>query len=165
MVVRAFAEATRGWPERPALAIGGSVPSQANELFPDINRAILEAGVASDVVLLGRVSDADNAALMAGCAAFLFPSRYEGFGLTPLEAMQCGAPVIASGATSIAEVVADAGILLLPDDLPGWADALRRVLADQSLADDLRRRGLARARHFSWEKTAAETLAIYNRFS
>jgi glycosyltransferase involved in cell wall biosynthesis len=161
MVVHAFAEATRGWTGRPALAIGGSVPPQANELFPDINSAILETGVAPDVVLLGRVSDADNAALMAGCAAFLFPSRYEGFGLTPLEAMQCGAPVIASRATSVAEVVADGGILLLPDDLPGWASALRRVLTDEAAADDLRHRGQARSRHFRWEKTAARTLAIY----
>jgi glycosyltransferase involved in cell wall biosynthesis len=75
--------------------------------------------------------------------------------------MQCGAPVIASRATSVAEVVADGGILLLPDDLPGWASALRRVLTDEAAADDLRHRGRARSRHFRWEKTAAETLAIY----
>jgi glycosyltransferase involved in cell wall biosynthesis len=165
MVVQAYAEATRGWAERPALAIGGRVPTQASELFPDINSTILEAGAASDVALLGRVSDEDNAALMAGCAAFLCPSRYEGFGLTPLEAMQCGAPVIASRASSIPEVVTDAGILLAPDDLPGWTDALRRVLTDKAATDDLRARGRARAQAFRWEKTANETLAVYDQFS
>lgn len=165
MAVRAFAEATRGWTERPVLAIGGRVPEQASELFPDINGAILETGVASDVAFLGRVSTEDNAALMAGCAAFLAPSRYEGFGLGPLEAMQSGAPVIASSATSLPEVVGDAGILVDPDDLTGWADALRRVLTSRDTADDLRRRGRARAQEFRWERTAQATVSVYNQLS
>lgn len=165
MAVRAFAAATQGWAERPVLAIGGRVPEKASEFFPDINGTILDAGVASDVALLGRVSDEDNAALMAGCAAFLAPSRYEGFGLGPLEAMQSGAPVIASSATSIPEVVGDAGILVAPDDLPGWAGALRQVLTNPDTADDLRRRGHARAQEFGWGKTAQATLAVYNGLS
>ncbi|MDQ5851594.1 MAG: glycosyltransferase family 4 protein [Chloroflexota bacterium] len=162
MVVRAFAEATQGWDERPQLAIGGQPPDSDSKLFPDVNRMILDAGIAADVAMLGRVSTADNAALMAGCAAFLFPSRYEGFGLPPLEAMQCGAPVIASSTTSVGEVVAGGGLLVDPDDLPGWTTALRRVLMDEHLAADLRRRGIERARQFSWDKTTAETLEVYN---
>jgi glycosyltransferase involved in cell wall biosynthesis len=165
MAVLAFAEATKDWAERPSLAIGGRVPAEASDFFPDINSTILEAGVASDVALLGPVSDEDNTTLMAGCAAFLAPSRYEGFGLAPLEAMQSGAPVIASRASSIAEVVADGGILLDPDDLPGWSSALRRVLTDTAAANELRRRGLARAQHFRWEKTAQQTVAVYDQFA
>lgn len=164
MVVRAFAEATHDWPERPALAIGGRVPERASELFPDINGTILETGVASDVAFLGRVSDEDNATLMAGCAAFLAPSRYEGFGLGPLEAMQSGAPVIASNASSLPEVVGDAGVLLDPDDLAGWAEALRRVLTEPDTAADLRRRGREQARRFHWNTTAVQTLDVYRRF-
>jgi glycosyltransferase involved in cell wall biosynthesis len=100
---------------------------------------------------------------MSGCAAFLFPSRYEGFGIPPLEAMQSGAPVIASNTTSVGEVVGDGGIQVDPEDLAGWSAALHHVLSDEGLAADLRRRGIERARQFSWAKTAAETLAVYNK--
>ncbi len=163
MVVRTFADATRGWTERPQLALGGRLPTGSGPLFPDISATILETGIAADVAFLGRVSATDNAALMAGCAAFLFPSRYEGFGLTPLEAMQSGAPVIASSTTSVGEVVGDGGLQVDPDDLVGWAQALRRVLVDEALADDLRRRGMERSRLFTWHKTAEETLAVYDK--
>ena len=162
MAVRAFAEAVRGWTDRPQLAIGGYSPHSDSKLFPDINRTILELGIAADVAMLGEVSVADKAALMAGCAAFLFPSHYEGFGLPPLEAMQCGAPVIASSTTSVGEVVGEGGLLVDPNDLEGWATALRQVLTDEQLAADLRRRGIERARDFSWEKTARETMEVYN---
>ncbi len=165
MVVRAYAEATRGWAIRPQLVIGGKVPATTSELFPDIHRVILDAGVASDVSLLGWVTDEDNAALMAGCAAFVFPSRYEGFGLNPLEAMQCGAPVLASNTTSVGEVVGDGGIQIDPDDLDAWATALRNVLESPALAADLRRRGLERARQFNWRSTVQQTLDVYRRFA
>ena len=163
MVVRAFAEATRDLPHRPQLVVGGRLPTNDGPLFPDINAPILETGIAADVAFLGPVSVEDSAALMAGCVAFLWPSCYEGFGLPPLEAMQCGAPVIASSTTSVGEVVGDGGMQVDPDDLTGWAAALRRVLTDQDFADDLRRRGLQRARAFNWSKTADETLEVYNK--
>lgn len=163
MVVRAYAAATQGWGERPQLVIAGRAPGTDLALFPDINATILEAEAASDVALLGPVSGDDNAALMSGCAAFVFPSRYEGFGLPPLEAMQCGAPVIASSTTSVGEVVGDGGMQVDPDDLDGWTSALRQVLTDETLANDLRRRGLERARQFSWEQTTEKTLEVYDQ--
>ncbi len=163
MVVRAFAEATQAWSDRPQLVIAGSQPVGGDELFPDINRTILETGVAADVALIGPVTAEDSSALMAGCSAFVFPSRYEGFGLSPLEAMQSGAPVLASSTSSVGEVVAEGGLLIHPDDLRGWADALRQVLADASFAADLRRRGRERAARFNWAKTAAQTLAVYDQ--
>ncbi len=162
LAIRAYAEATQDMSDRPRLAIGGRLPASTGDFFPDIHATILEAGVAADVTLLGPVSTGDSAALMSGCSAFLFPSRYEGFGLSPLEAMQCGAPVIASSTSSVGEVVGDGGVQVAPDDLPGWAAAIRRVLTDEAFASDLRRRGLERARHFDWNKTAAETLRIYD---
>src|SRR4051794_14687774 len=121
MLIRAFSPATGGWSERPELVIAGRQTPSDDHIFSDINPIVLEAGVAADVAMLGSISDDDNAALMSGCAAFLFPSRYEGFGLSPLEAMQCGAPVIASSSTSVGEVVADGGLLVDPEDLDGWA--------------------------------------------
>ncbi len=161
MVIRAFAEATRTWADRPILALAGRIPQEAGALFPDISRLILDVGIAADVALLGPVSNDDNAALMAGCAAFMFPSRYEGFGLTPLEAMRSGAPVIASSTTSVGEVVGTGGLLVAPNDLQAWVAALQRVLTDQQFAAELRQRGLERASSFAWRKTMVETIAVY----
>jgi glycosyltransferase involved in cell wall biosynthesis len=161
--IKAFARAKHKFSRRTLLAIGGRLPTEKRELYPDIHRVILEQDVAADVVLLGAVSEADNAALMSGCEAFVFPSEYEGFGLSPLEAMRCGAPVLASSTTSVGEVVADGGLLLPPDDIDAWAAALVRMLGDETLRAELRQRGLERARCFSWEATAQKTLEAYAR--
>jgi glycosyltransferase involved in cell wall biosynthesis len=103
------------------------------------------------VTYLGRVSDDELVALYRGAAAYVDTSRYEGFGFQVLEAMACGAPVVATGGTSIPEIVAEAGILCAPDELGA---ELQRVLRDDALADDLRRRGLERAGQFTWERVA-----------
>lgn len=91
------------------------------------------------------------------------PAYYEGFGLTPLEAMACGTPVVCSNAGSLPEVVGDAALLVAPDDVEGWAVAIHRLLIDADLRARLRLRGLARASAFSWEKAARETLDIYRQ--
>jgi glycosyltransferase involved in cell wall biosynthesis len=106
--------------------------------------------------LVGRVSDERLVELYQGASAFLDTSLYEGFGYQVLEAMACGAPVVASNTTSIPEVVGDAGLLCPPGDADAFADALRRVLNDDALAASLRARGLARAAEFTWERTARE---------
>ena len=103
---------------------------------------------------LGRVSDEELVDLYRGAAAYLDPTLYEGFGYGVLEAMACGAPVVASNATSIPEVVGDAGLLCDPRDAEELARALERVLDEPGLAEELRRRGLERARRFTWERTA-----------
>jgi glycosyltransferase involved in cell wall biosynthesis len=163
MAIRAFARARRALDRRVVLAIAGRLPTSQSALFPDIHRVILEEEIAADVILLGAVSDAEKAALMSGCEAFLFPSRYEGFGLPPLEAMQCGAAVLASATTSVGEVVGDGGVQLPPNDLEAWADALTQVLRDADWRAQLRARGLERANAFSWQRTATQTLAVYER--
>lgn len=101
-------------------------------------------------VFLGRVSDEELVDLYRGAAAFLDPTLYEGFGYGVLEAMACGAPVVASDRTAIPEVVGDAGLLCDPRDVKALANALRRVLEEPGLAEELRRRGLARAAQFTW---------------
>jgi len=103
---------------------------------------------------LGRVSDDDLRHLYRRASAFLDPTLYEGFGYGVLEAMACGAPVVASNTTSIPEVVGDAGLLCDPRDVEGLAAAVRRVLGETALAEGLRARGYERAATFTWERTA-----------
>jgi len=102
---------------------------------------------------VGRVSDEELAALYRGATAFFDPTLYEGFGYGVLEAMACGAPVVASDATSIPEVVRDAGLLCAPTDVEAFATALRRVHDEPELALELRERGFARAAEFTWSET------------
>lgn len=113
------------------------------------------------VIFTGFIGDDEFRALASGCQAFLFPSLYEGFGLPVLEAMACGAPVIASNRTSIPEVVGPAGNVLDPTDLDAWSDAIRSAAAAAPRidADSASVSGAAR---FSWGKTAAAYVALYN---
>ncbi len=124
-------------------------------------REALAVGVRDAVDIRGRVADAELVALYQRCAALVYPSRYEGFGFPLVEAMACGAPVIASDAGAIAEVAGPAAVLLDPDDERGFAEAIQRVVSDAAYAATLRARGLARATQFSWSDTAARTIEAY----
>lgn len=115
----------------------------------------------SRVVFTGHIPDSDLSTIYSGAAAFVYPSLHEGFGLPPLEAMQCGAPVITSNTTSLPEVVGDAAITVDPSDGDALCDAILRVLSDTQLRADLRRKGLARARDFSWARCAGQTVELY----
>ena len=109
----------------------------------------------ADVELLGRVSDEELVGLYRGASVFLDPSLYEGFGYGVLEAMACGAPVVASDTTSLPEVVGEAGLLCPPTSPEALAAAVRRLLDEPALAAELRRLGFERAASFTWERTAA----------
>ncbi|HEY7063560.1 MAG TPA: glycosyltransferase family 1 protein [Chloroflexota bacterium] len=111
--------------------------------------------------LLGPVPAADLPALYAAATAFAYPSLYEGFGLPPLEAMAAGTPVVAAKASCLPEVLGDAALFVPPEDEAGLLEALRALLDDAALRADLEARGRARAASFSWEHTAAATLAVY----
>ena len=111
-------------------------------------------------MLTGRISEDDKLALMQGAAVYVTPSLYEGFGLSVLEAMGCGVPVIAANRTSFPEIVGDAGLLVEPRIEP-LATAMRSVLTDADLARSLSARGLARTGEFSWRRTAEQTVAVY----
>jgi glycosyltransferase involved in cell wall biosynthesis len=125
--------------------------------------AAMMHGVADRVIFTGFVPDEDLAALYTAATIFVYPSLFEGFGLPPLEAMACGAPVITSNRTSLPEVVGDAGIMIDPYDVAAIADAMERLLADAQLRFIMSARGIERAKTFSWEKTARETLNVFER--
>ena len=112
------------------------------------------------VVFAGLIPDADLPTLYRGARALVFPSLYEGFGLPPLEAMACGTPVITSNTTSLPEVVGDAGLLVNPMDVEEIAHAIQSLAQNNVLREQLREKGLQRAKLFSWEKTAALTRQV-----
>ena len=123
----------------------------------------IQTGNAKNIIFLRNVADADLPALYSGATVFVTPSIYEGFGLTPLEAMACGTPVICSNASSLPEVVGDAALLFDPSDCDGLTNIIARVLNDPGLRDELRIKSIQRAAQFSWEYTAQETLTVYHR--
>jgi len=109
----------------------------------------------------GSVDDEHLPALLSGATAALYPSLYEGFGLPVVEAMACGAPVIASNRGALPEIAGGAALLVDPENVEQIADAILTVIEDQALQDHLREAGHRRAAEFSWQKTAAETLSLY----
>ena len=144
------------------LVLAGRLPDRDTPFAPDPRRQARETGLRPEWVRwIGPVSEEDKPAVYRGAAAFVFPSRYEGFGLPVLEAMACGVPVVASDAASIPEVVGAAGILLPPDDAEGMAGALLQLLQEGAFHAEMRRRALAQAGRFSWEQTARRTLEAY----
>lgn len=130
-----------------------SAMSLVRERRPDLNAVATPE--------LGYVHEARLAALYRACAAFAFPSRYEGFGLPILEAMSYGAPVITCNISSMPEVAGDAAHYVGPDDPASLAAAILRVASDAAYAQELRERGLRRVQAFPWERTAEQYLALF----
>ena len=146
------------------LVIAGRLPERDTPFTPDPRRLAREQGIDERLVrFIGFVDEDedDKPTLYRGAVAFIFPSRYEGFGLPPLEALACGTPVVGSNVASIPEVVGDGGVLLPPDDAEGMAGALIQLATDERFRAELSHRALAQATRFSWERTARETLAAY----
>ncbi len=155
------------WPEvwracRLPLVIAGRAPRQGSRVFVDWF-ADLESSAESWLRVLGPVDERNKPDLYRAADVFVFPSRYEGFGLDPLEAMASGVPVVAANATSLPEVVGDAGHLLPLDDPAAWTEAVTDIAVNAGKANDMRERGLARAASFTWARTAEQTHAIYRQ--
>lgn len=156
-LLRAYA-AVRGEIGLPLL-IGGGKGWNYDEIFATYE----QLGLADDVRFLGYVPSEDLPWWYNAATMFVYPSRYEGFGIPPLEAMASGTPVLTTNATSIPEIVGDAAIQVDPDDVAGMAAELLRLAGDAGLRDELRERGLRRAPTFSWAELARVTLDVYRR--
>ena len=143
----------------PDLILAGS----RGWLFDETRALIDELRLSDHVRWIDSPPDADLAALYAAAAVFVLPSHYEGFGLTMLEAMACGAPCLISDRGSLPEIAGGAAREIDPDDVVELAEALAGVLNDVQLQQHLRRKGFERAAEFSWERCARETLAVYQR--
>jgi glycosyltransferase involved in cell wall biosynthesis len=155
-LIEAFAQLTT---DHCSLILAGGTGWLVEELFAKVK----SLGLESRITFTGYVPGDELPLWYNAATAFVYPSRYEGFGIPPLEAMACGTPVVTSNAASLPEVMGDAGLTVDPDDVPGLARAMRRVWDDAALRADLSRRGVERARGFTWEATARATLESYRR--
>ena len=134
-----------------------------SEAYPEVKRRIEGLGLGGAVRLVGPMREEDLPALYSGALLFTFPSEYEGFGLPVLEAMACGVPVVAARVSSLPEVAGDAALFVDPRDLDALAQRMDELLGNEGLRKHLAEKGLERAREFSWERCAAETLRVYER--
>lgn len=145
-----------------SLVVAGRLPASDTDFHPDPRRLAQAARLPDGAVrFVGFVSEAQKLALYRGARAFVFPSSYEGFGYPALEAIACGVPVVASDASSLPEVVGDAGVLLQPQDISGIAGALIQLLIDEPFHAGLVRRARIQSQRFSWQQTAKETRDAY----
>jgi glycosyltransferase involved in cell wall biosynthesis len=160
-LLRAFRRLRDNYKSEAILAIAGN----RGWLAEEVDSVIEELKLSDTVRFLGGVPNEELIYLYSAARLFVLPSFYEGFGLPPLEAMACGTPVIVSNVSSLPEVVGDAGILVNPDDVEELTVAMWRVLTDENLRREMYEKGLRRAKTFSWERAARETLAKSRRNS
>lgn len=143
--------------------VGGRENVRGTE--PTLRQRIQELGLVDSVIPTGIIPKDEIPVLMSFAEVFIYVSYYEGFGLSPLEAMACGAPVIVSNTSSLPEVVGDAGLLVDPSNERDIASAMARVITEPHLRERLSRNSMRRSQLFSWERTRLETFAVYRRMA
>ncbi|MBI3176558.1 MAG: glycosyltransferase family 4 protein, partial [Chloroflexi bacterium] len=146
-------------PDAPPLMLAGNT----GWLFDEVEALVTQLGLSDRVRFVPDVPADDLPALYRGASALVLPSHYEGFGLPVLEAFACGTPVIAADRASLPEIAGDAAALCDPDDPAGIAHAIQTVLSDSAYSAALIAKGFTRAKSFSWDKCARETLNVYRR--
>lgn len=144
------------------LVLAGRKPERPSPIYPDYDFYIKQLGIAAYVRWIGYVDEEDKPVLYRNAETFVFPSKHEGFGLGVLEAMASGTPVVTTDASSLPEVVGDAGFAVEPDDARNMAGAIISTIIQDNLRAELHQKGKEQAATFSWEKTATETLLVYD---
>ncbi len=157
----AFATLRQEFPELKLVKVGG--PGSSRQSRSETLKKLSGLGITEDVTLVDYISELELAYYYSSATLLAYPSLYEGFGLPPLEAMACGCPVVTSNITSLPEVVGEAGIMVNPYDTSSLVQAMKRILTDDKLRDNMVRKGLEQSEKFSWEKTAELTLQVYNK--
>jgi len=147
---------SRGFGDLTLLIIGDEISK-----LPALRRAVHSHKLHKHVRFLGYLPDETLAVLYRLAGVFVFPSLYEGFGLPPLEAMACGAPVVTSNVSSLPEVTGDAAVLVDPYDAASIADGIAKVLSDPRLRDEMCAKGIIRSREFSWQRSVSRIREIY----
>jgi glycosyltransferase involved in cell wall biosynthesis len=155
-LIEAFSELRRTHDDLKLLIIGDEISK-----LPALRRAVHRHKLHKYVRFLGYLKDDTLTVLYRLASVFVFPSLYEGFGLPPLEAMASGTPVVTSNVSSLPEVTGDAAVLVDPYDVDSIGNGIRRILDDPQLAEELRIKGLKRAREFSWERSVEKTQRVY----
>ncbi|HYN88661.1 MAG TPA: glycosyltransferase family 1 protein [Ardenticatenaceae bacterium] len=157
MLLAAARRSQIAWP----LVIAGRLPTADTAFTPDPRRVAAELDVGERVHYAGWIDENDKPALISAAAIFVFPSRYEGFGLPVLEALACGTPTITTTASSLPELAGDAALMIAPDDVDGLAAAIDKLMRDEETRTRLAERSPVQAARFTWERCAAETAAAY----
>ena len=132
-------------------------------LYKDIFETVANSRCKKDIVFTGVVDEKDKPYLYSSADVFVYPSFFEGFGFPPLEAMACGVPTIVSNTSSLSEVVGNGAIMIDPYNVDELAFAIRKVLEDKELRNDLIKKGLNQAKKFNWDKTAKQVLEIFKK--
>jgi glycosyltransferase involved in cell wall biosynthesis len=158
-LLRAYAGLRRRAPDSPPLALAGL----RGWLFEETMALARDLDLSPYLRIFEDFPSGDLPEMYAGAGVFVLPSHYEGFGLPVLEAMGCETPVIIADRSSLPEVAGEAALKVDPDDAEALANALYRALSDSDLRADLVRRGREQVQVFTWEKTARETLALYEQ--
>jgi len=159
LLVEAFEQLLRTTSRAPKLVIAGG----HGWLMDDFTSFIRQKRLDNRVCLTGYLQDEDLCGLYSTCSAFVYPSLYEGFGLPPLEAMACGAPVITSRIPSLMETVGDAARLVDPNSVDEVAQAMAEMLSDEQMRGYYAAAGKVQVKKFSWEQTAMKTLEVYHQ--
>ncbi|EHI97404.1 glycosyl transferase group 1 [Clostridium sp. DL-VIII] len=158
-LIKAFSKVYKDLNKPYKLLLGGPLKDEGEKLF----NFVTDNNLQDNIIFCGYLDDDILPVLYSGCDAFVYPSLYEGFGLPPLEAMSCKAPVITSNITSIPEVTGDNAILINPYKTDELEKALVTLLNNENLKTDLSKKGYERSLQFTWSKTAQNTLNAYQK--
>jgi len=157
----AFAMLRQEFHELKLVKIGD--PGRSKQLRSEMLKKLDSLGITQAVIFIDHIPELDLAHYYSSALLLAYPSLYEGFGLPPLEAMACGCPVVTSDNSSLPEIMGEAGIMVNPYDTDSLAQAMREVLTDSKLRNDMVSKGLKQAKKFSWERAAMETQEVYEK--